>query len=363
MGIQESNIILFDNVQPSIIALPTTWLVEAGFSAVVVIFSKKRSKLDVNNRGIMRLRLNKLIEIDYDSLCNTHNAKAVMCFGSAVYSNTIYHCGDPKVASKNNKEMFQFWEIMATQSIHLKGIVRCFPFDDHNPPLFEMIDQCCKNLRQWLSEDIDNVVVIHCKAGKGRTGVIISAYLLFTNMFHTASDALAFYDKTRTSDHKGVTIPSQRRYVEYYHKTLYSPKDYSLIPMFITEIIIDHPPFVASLYIVVSERNNILYTSKEYTIPKNTQITIALPTPLKVEGDINLEFYTKSILVKGKLCNYWFNTFFVKNENDANVVVNDFFYLLTYKKNEIDKAVKDKDEKIFNNEFQVTTKMIAELED
>ncbi|OAF64316.1 hypothetical protein A3Q56_07973 [Intoshia linei] len=32
--------------------------VKAGFSAVVDIFSKKKSKLDVNNRGIMRLRLN-----------------------------------------------------------------------------------------------------------------------------------------------------------------------------------------------------------------------------------------------------------------------------------------------------------------
>ncbi|OAF69434.1 hypothetical protein A3Q56_02818 [Intoshia linei] len=72
MGIQELNPIVFDNVQPSIIAFPTTWLVEAGFSAVVDIFSKKRSKLDLNKRGIMRLRLNKIIEIDYDSLCNKH---------------------------------------------------------------------------------------------------------------------------------------------------------------------------------------------------------------------------------------------------------------------------------------------------
>ncbi|OAF68112.1 hypothetical protein A3Q56_04160 [Intoshia linei] len=75
MGIQESNLIVFDNVQSSIIAFPTTWLVETGFSAVVDIFSKKRSKLDVNNRGIMRLRLNKLIEIDYDSLCNIHKCQ------------------------------------------------------------------------------------------------------------------------------------------------------------------------------------------------------------------------------------------------------------------------------------------------
>ncbi|OAF67195.1 hypothetical protein A3Q56_05078 [Intoshia linei] len=61
MGIQELNPIVFDNVQPSIIAFPTTWLVKAGFSAVVNIYSKKR--------------LNKLIEIDYDSFCNKHQCQ------------------------------------------------------------------------------------------------------------------------------------------------------------------------------------------------------------------------------------------------------------------------------------------------
>ncbi|OAF68928.1 hypothetical protein A3Q56_03301 [Intoshia linei] len=74
MGIQESNPIVFDNVQPSIIAFLTTWLVEARFSVVVDIFSKTRSKLDVN-RGIMRLRLIKLTEIDYASLCNKHHCQ------------------------------------------------------------------------------------------------------------------------------------------------------------------------------------------------------------------------------------------------------------------------------------------------
>ncbi|OAF65778.1 hypothetical protein A3Q56_06507 [Intoshia linei] len=83
MGIRESKLIVSDNVQPSIIAFPTIWLVEAGFSAVVDIFSK-RSKLDVNNRGIMRLRLNKLIEIDHDSLYNKHQCQGTIYYSFAV---------------------------------------------------------------------------------------------------------------------------------------------------------------------------------------------------------------------------------------------------------------------------------------
>ena len=60
------------------------------------------------------------------------------------------------------------------------------------------------------------VAVVHCKAGKGRTGCIISCLLvrLSENGTRTPNEALRKFAVMRTHNEKGVTIPSQMRYVQ-----------------------------------------------------------------------------------------------------------------------------------------------------
>jgi len=94
--------------------------------------------------------------------------------------------------------------------------VEVFPFDDHNAPQFDLIQKFCQNVEAWLAQSDQNIAVVHCKAGKGRTGLMICSWLLYNKEWTDPNDAMNFYAAMRTYNMKGVTIPSQIRYIKYF---------------------------------------------------------------------------------------------------------------------------------------------------
>lgn len=99
-----------------------------------------------------------------------------------------------------------------------EGKVASFPFDDHNCPPINLIKLFCQSAYSWLKEDILNVVVVHCKAGKARTGLMICSLLLFLKFFPTAEECIDYYNQKRCVDAKGLIRPSQIRYVKYFER-------------------------------------------------------------------------------------------------------------------------------------------------
>lgn len=51
---------------------------------------------------------------------------------------------------------------------HFNGMVREFPFNDHQAPPFRLIFEVCQFIDEWLNSDPENVIGVHCKAGKVR---------------------------------------------------------------------------------------------------------------------------------------------------------------------------------------------------
>jgi protein tyrosine phosphatase len=68
--------------------------------------------------------------------------------------------------------------------------VACFPFDDHNCPQLQQVTTFCQSAYSWLKADIENVVVVHCKAGMARTGLMISCLLLYLKVGSGITEAL-----------------------------------------------------------------------------------------------------------------------------------------------------------------------------
>ena len=72
----------------------------------------------------------------------------------------------------------------------------------------------------YYLERIENVAVIHCDAGLGRTIVIICCYLLYCGRFTTAESALEYYNKKRLAVGEANIQPHQKRYIFYFEQMM-----------------------------------------------------------------------------------------------------------------------------------------------
>lgn len=121
--------------------------------------------------------------------------------------------------------------------------LKSFPFHDHNICGMRTIFNFVIDAHLFLSDhdlmgtlhanqgdaesekkSTDAAIAVHCKAGKGRTGVMIISFLIFSEHEFDDKDvpqnAINFYNARRTLNRKGLTIASQIRYCYYFNKFL-----------------------------------------------------------------------------------------------------------------------------------------------
>ncbi|KAJ5375727.1 Phosphatase tensin type [Penicillium concentricum] len=94
------------------------------------------------------------------------------------------------------------------------GRIHHFPWPDHHPRH--------SHEKESLDTDTDKnerVAVVHCKAGKGRSGTIACAYLISQEGWKKEDALQRFTDRRmRVGFGDGVSIPSQLRYIGYIDK-------------------------------------------------------------------------------------------------------------------------------------------------
>ena len=97
-----------------------------------------------------------------------------------------------------------------------------FPWPDHQPPPFGLVPLVISSIWNWLNkegkdkEKAGRVVVLHCRAGKGRSGTIACSYLVSECGWAPDKALTQFIERRmRSGFGEGVSIRSQLRWVGY----------------------------------------------------------------------------------------------------------------------------------------------------
>lgn len=91
-----------------------------------------------------------------------------------------------------------------------------FRFPGHPAPPLSMIFRICASVESWVLADASNVIAVHCLTGRGRTSVVLACCMTWLGLFETTMDALAYIARRKKEEVERLTIPSQRRYAQYF---------------------------------------------------------------------------------------------------------------------------------------------------
>ncbi|XP_035958598.2 tensin-3 isoform X2 [Halichoerus grypus] len=171
----------------------------------------------------------------------------------------------------------------------------------HAPPL-DQVCTICKAQESWLNSDPQHVVVIHCRGGKGRIGVVISSYMHFTNVSASADQALDRFAMKKFYDDKVSALmqPSQKRYVQFLSGLLSGSVKMNASPLFLHFVILHGTPNfdaggVCRPFLKLYQAMQPVYTSGIYNVGPETQsrIYIAIEPAQLLKGDIMVKCYHK----------------------------------------------------------------------
>ncbi|XP_068452847.1 tensin-2 isoform X2 [Clinocottus analis] len=171
--------------------------------------------------------------------------------------------------------------------------------DLHAPPL-DKICAICKAMETWLTSDPQHVVVLHCKGHKGKTGVIIAAYMHYSKISAGADQALSTLAMRKFCEDKVSSSlqPSQNRYIYYFGGLLSGAIKMNSSPLFLHQVLIPSLPNFQGEggyypFLKIYQSMQLVYTSGIYDLQGTggRRLCVTIEPALLLKGDIMVKCY------------------------------------------------------------------------
>ncbi|KAG7513725.1 tensin-3-like isoform X1 [Solea senegalensis] len=171
-------------------------------------------------------------------------------------------------------------------------------------PSLDQIFSVCTTMENWLQTNLKHVLVLHCRGGKGRLGVLVAAYIHYSNMSASADLSLDHFAMRRFYNDKlsALMTPSQKRYVWMVGSMLKGGLRMSPSPTFLLCVVLHGIPKIkpdggCCLFLRVYQSLQAVCTSAVYHVAsgQTDRLYFVLQPAQLLKGDIMVVCYDKNI--------------------------------------------------------------------
>jgi phosphatidylinositol-3,4,5-trisphosphate 3-phosphatase/dual-specificity protein phosphatase PTEN len=202
--------------------------------------------------------------------------------------------------------------------------IELYPVAEKAPAAFNLILQFCKDMDAWLSQFPQNVACVYCKTGKGRTGMMMCCYLLYSGVCPSADDAIELFHLTRCGGSKGITRPGHVQYIRYFEHYLKVARELgpNLFPetksLYLCSLTILRAPSAIrgsfqTMWVEVYQKDGFYSSQKlENAVLKNDTVAMIFSNPVPISEDVTIRVHIVKFFRKEHVMSLYFNTRFIE---------------------------------------------------
>ncbi|XP_066527330.1 tensin-2 isoform X4 [Hoplias malabaricus] len=253
--------------------------------------------------------MDRVMERQYDFDLTYITERIISVFFPPLLEEQRYRLNLKEVASMlKSKHQDKFLLFNLSERRHditrLNPKVHDFGWPDLHAPPLDKICAMCKAMETWINSDPQHVVVLHCKGNKGKTGVIIAAYMHYSKISAGADQALSTLAMRKFCEDKVSSSlqPSQNRYIYYFGGLLSGAIKMNSSPLFLHQVLIPTiPKFQVDggyfPFLKIYQSMQLVYTSGIYDLQGSTgrKLCVTIEPALLLKGDIMVKCYHRRV--------------------------------------------------------------------